>query len=424
MTKTNQKIPERWSVTRLELLGEFSKGSGITKNDLMQNGLPCVRYAELYTKFDFIIPCCISFISEETAKTAKPIRIGDILFAGSGETKEEIGKCAVYMNPLIAYAGGDNIIFRTTNVVPLYLSFYLNTLGRKQLNKLGQGDSIVHIHSNDLKNVIVPLPPLAEQEKIAEILGCWDDGIEKLSRLIEQKKLLKKGLMQRLLSGKQRLSGFSEPWSIKKLGEMGKFVSGGTPDTEKSKYWDGNIIWLTPSEITKLSTRFVSESERKITDLGLKNSSAVLLPIGSLIICTRATIGDCCINIKEVSTNQGFKNLIPENSNIDFLYYIISSHKTDLIRRASGSTFLEISKHDIEKLKYSVPSLSEQKAIADILSKADEEIDLLTSKLSALKSQKKGLMQKLLTGQIRVKVDSAAPLCERSETIQKRQVTE
>lgn len=193
-----------------------------------------------------------------------------------------------------------------------------------------------------------------------------------------------------------------EGWSVKKLGEMGKFVSGGTPDTEKPEYWNGDIIWLTPSEITKLPTRFVSDSERKITRAGLKNSSAVLLPVGSLIICTRATVGDCCINIKEVSTNQGFKNLIPENSNIDFLYYLISSHKTDLIRKACGSTFLEISKHDIEKLKYSVPPLSEQEKIAEILGTWDLAIEKLTALIEQKKLLKKGLMQRLLTGKQRL----------------------
>lgn len=194
----------------------------------------------------------------------------------------------------------------------------------------------------------------------------------------------------------------TEDWNIKKLGEMGKFVSGGTPDTEKPEYWNGDIIWLTPSEITKLPTRFVSDSERKITRAGLKNSSAVLLPVGSLIICTRATVGDCCINIKEVSTNQGFKNLIPENSNIDFLYYLISSHKTDLIRKACGSTFLEISKHDIEKLKYSVPPLSEQEKIAKILGCWDDGIEKLSRLIEQKKLLKKGLMQRLLTGKQRL----------------------
>ena len=191
-------------------------------------------------------------------------------------------------------------------------------------------------------------------------------------------------------------------WSVKKLGEIGTFVSGGTPDTEKAEYWNGDIVWLTPSEITKLKTRFVSDSERKITKLGLKNSSAVLLPKNSLIICTRATIGDCCINTKEISTNQGFKNLIPNNNCTDFLYYLISIHKSDLIRRACGSTFLEISKHDIEKLKYVFPPLAEQKKIAEILSCWDEGIEKLSALIEKKKIQKKALMQQLLTAKIRL----------------------
>lgn len=191
-------------------------------------------------------------------------------------------------------------------------------------------------------------------------------------------------------------------WSVKKLGEIGTFVSGGTPDTEKPEYWNGDIVWLTPSEITKLKTRFVSDSERKITKLGLKNSSTVLLPKNSLIICTRATVGDCCINTKEVSTNQGFKNLIPNNNCVDFLYYLISIHKNDLIRRACGSTFLEISKHDIEKLKYVFPPLAEQEKIAEILSCWDEGIEKLSALIEKKKLQKKALMQKLLTAKIRL----------------------
>lgn len=193
-----------------------------------------------------------------------------------------------------------------------------------------------------------------------------------------------------------------EGWSVKKLVEMGKFVSGGTPDTEKPEYWNGDIIWLTPSEITKLPTRFVSDSERKITKAGLKNSSAILLPVGSLIVCTRATVGDCCINTTEVSTNQGFKNLIPRDNDANFLYYLISSHKTDLIRKACGSTFLEISKHDIERLEYSVPPLAEQEKIAKILGTWDSAIEKLTALIAAKRLQKKGLMQKLLTAQIRL----------------------
>ena len=397
----NERSTE-WKKIKLGLLGEFSKGSGITKNDLVQEGLPCVRYAELYTKFDFIIPSCVSFISEETAKTAKPIQKGDILFAGSGETKEEIGKCAVYLNDLNAYAGGDNIIFRTTQAEPLYLSFYLNTLGRKQLNKLGQGDSIVHIHSDDLKNVIILLPPLAEQEKIAEILGTWDTAIEKLSALIEQKKQLKKGLMQRLLTGKQRLPGFSTPWKKVKLGDVASLFSGGTPSKEEPLYWEnGHIKWL--------SAKYIENDKiigwDYITDEGLEKSSAKTTQVNDIILVTRVSVGKIYFCQESYAVNQDLTVIRAKNISSNFLFFLIKNKQNLIIDKSQGLAIKGITKEELSNISFLLPSLPEQKAIADILSKADEEIALLTEKLSALKTQKTGLMQKLLTGQIRVKIN-------------------
>lgn len=186
-----------------------------------------------------------------------------------------------------------------------------------------------------------------------------------------------------------------EGWSVKKLGELGTTVSGGTPDTNKKSYWEGNISWLTPSEVTKLSNRFVYDSERKITELGLKYSSANLLPVNSLIICTRATVGECCINKIPIATNQGFKNLIPNNSNVDFLYYLLKNNKKEIIRKACGSTFLEISKKDIDSLSFFLPPLSEQRKIAEILGTWDEGIEKLSALIGLKEKQKKSLMQKL-----------------------------
>lgn len=187
-----------------------------------------------------------------------------------------------------------------------------------------------------------------------------------------------------------------EGWSVKKLGELGTTVSGGTPDTNKKSYWEGNIFWLTPSEVTKLSNRFVYGSERKITDLGLKNSSANLLPVNSLIICTRATVGECCINKIPIATNQGFKNLIPCNSNVDFLYYLLKNNKKEIIRKACGSTFLEISKKDIDSLSFCLPPLSEQERIAEILGTWDEGIEKLSALIGWKEKQKKSLMHRLI----------------------------
>lgn len=194
-----------------------------------------------------------------------------------------------------------------------------------------------------------------------------------------------------------------EGWSIKKLGELGDIVSGGTPDTNNSDYWDGTVLWLTPSEVSALSNRFIITTIRKITNKGLKQSSAKLLPINSLIICTRATIGDCCINKAPMCTNQGFKNIIVKNNDVNFLYYLVTKNKKELIRKACGSTFLEISKKDIENLKFAIPSLPEQEKIAGILSCWDDGIEKLSALIEKKKIQKKALMQQLLTGKHRLK---------------------
>ncbi|MBE6450326.1 MAG: hypothetical protein E7013_06620 [Alphaproteobacteria bacterium] len=193
-----------------------------------------------------------------------------------------------------------------------------------------------------------------------------------------------------------------EGWSVKKISDLGSVVSGGTPDTNNPEYWDGDVLWVTPSEVSNLSNRFLYSTERKITEKGLKESSAKLLPINSLIICTRATIGDCCINKVPMCTNQGFKNIIVKNNNVDFLYYLITKNKNELIRKACGSTFLEISKKDIDNLKFAIPPLPEQEKIAGILGTWDEAIEKLSSLIEQKKLLKKGLMQRLLTGKTRL----------------------
>lgn len=215
-----------------------------------------------------------------------------------------------------------------------------------------------------------------------------------------------------------------EGWSVKKISDLGNVVSGGTPDTNNSDYWDGDILWVTPSEVSNLSNRFLYNTERKITKKGLKESSAKLLPINSLIICTRATIGDCCINKVPMCTNQGFKNIIVKNNNVDFLYYLITKNKNELIRKACGSTFLEISKKDIDNLKFAIPPLAEQEKIAGILGMWDEAIEKLSSLIEQKKNLKKGLMQRLIYNRNDIKLYRVADLFElgRGRVISKEEI--
>ena len=202
-------IPKEWAVKVLGSFGSFSKGKGISNSEKKEMGLSCITYGEIYTTHDYVIKDFNSFIDIETAKKSQRIKRNDVLFAGSGETLDEIGKCVAYTKDVEAYAGGDIVIFSQNNVDCIYLSYSLNSdLITKQKRKLGQGYSVVHIYSSGLKKLYVPLPPLPEQKRIAEILSVWDEAIEQVANLINAKIALKKSLMQQLLTGKLRFKEF------------------------------------------------------------------------------------------------------------------------------------------------------------------------------------------------------------------------
>ena len=203
-------IPEDWEVKRLGEVGSFSKGSGVPKDKIISEGHPCLTYGDLYTKYDFVIKDIKSFIDEETSKESKEINAGDICFAGSGETPEDIGKCAAYLENCPVYAGGDIVILSpNNNINSLWLSYLLNSdIGGKQRYKFAQGFSIVHIYPDNLKQIQIPVPLLPEQQRIVSVLSLWDTAIAKQTALIEKLTLRKRGLMQQLLTGKKRLKGF------------------------------------------------------------------------------------------------------------------------------------------------------------------------------------------------------------------------
>ena len=194
---------------------------------------------------------------------------------------------------------------------------------------------------------------------------------------------------------KLRFPEFEGEWEEKELGEVGEFIGGGTPNTSIPEYWDGEISWYTPTEI-KEDTYLLKESRRKITELGLKSSSAKLLPKGSVLITTRATIGDVAIVNKPCATNQGFQSLVVKENQINrFWFYWIIKNRELLIKKASGSTFKEIAKNEIIKIGTIVPQEEEQQKIADCLSSLDELIEARKEKIASLKAYKKGLLQQM-----------------------------
>ena len=196
-----------WKNYQLRDLGEFLKSSGISRAESNTGKIPAVRYGELYTHHQNYVIDYVSHISKDVAVKAKQVYKGDILFAASGETKEEIGKCAAIISQETVYAGGDILIFRpNVNLNPIFMGTLLNTADVcRQRAEKGQGDAVVHIHADSLASIKIRIPEISEQDAIAGILFEMDKEIKLLEQKLSKYRHVKQGMMQQLLTGKIRL---------------------------------------------------------------------------------------------------------------------------------------------------------------------------------------------------------------------------
>ena len=193
---------------------------------------------------------------------------------------------------------------------------------------------------------------------------------------------------------KLRFKEFNDEWIETKIQNVATVIGGGTPSTDEPKYWGNEINWFTPSEIGK--TKYVTISNRKISQDGLNNSSAKLLPKGTILLSSRATVGEASILLNEASTNQGFQSLIVNENNCnEFIYYLKYKYKREMLIKSFGSTFLEISKSNVENIKIKIPSKEEQFMIANFLSLLDKKIELQSKKIEDLKLFKLELKERL-----------------------------
>jgi type I restriction enzyme S subunit len=287
---------------------------------------------------------------------------------------------------------------------PRYLAYILNR--NPYFLKFDDGVSQTHLLNPVFEKCRIPVPPTrAEQEAIADSLNDADALIGSLERVLAKRRQLKLGAMQELLTAKRRVGQFGGDWERRRLAELADIRSGGTPSTGQSQFWGGNVLWCTPTDITALNgSKYLDDTDRKLSQLGLKASAAEMIPANSVVMTSRATIGECAINRVPLSTNQGFKNFIPvEGVDVEFLYYLLLTQKQRFISLCGGSTFLEISKTQLAAFEVRVPATkAEQSAIAAILSDMDADIAALEEKLTKARQLKQGMMQELLTGRIRL----------------------
>ena len=294
-----------------------------------------------------------------------------------------------------------------------FASYFLQSHeGWKQLKGVITGSAQLGLTKDFVSKVDVPELPLPEQRKIASVLYAVDQAIQKTEAIIQQAKRVKRGLMQDLMESglfghdlvetDSRFGALPKSWKVKRLKELGKIAGRTAPEKEDSECWGGDIPWATPSEITNLEGNTISKTEEYLTERALEKVSSNLLPPGSVLLTTRATVGACAVNTVPITTNQGFKNVVPgEDLDTWYAYYRLIYEADQLEARAKGSTFREVGKETVENFEIPVPSRDEQQRIGEILKSIDDDILNNKNVVSEYERLKKGLMQDLLTGEVR-----------------------
>ena len=400
-------LPAGWKEVRLGDLGSFSKGAGIKKDDVGSAGVPCVRYGQLYTEHDSVIRSIRSFVSTEVASTSRPLVVGEILFAGSGETKAEIGKCVAYVDGIGAVAGGDLVILTPKLCSSIFLGYALNSpeVVRQKMAR-AQGDAVVHISAASLATVLVSLPPLKEQEAIAEALSDADAAIESLDALIAKKREVKQATMQQLLTGRTRLPGFTADWKVVRLGEVGSLRGGtGFPlrfqgrKSGEVPFYKVSDMNLPGNEIRMHdSNNWILEGDSRVLGAApFPKGSIVFAKVGAAVFLERKRIltRPSCIDNNMMA-------IIPDASWTDVRFLHCALQMVRFGDLVSATALPSINASGVAGISLAMPALKEQEAIAEALTVMDDELEALTEQVSKLRMIKEGMMQDLLTGKVRL----------------------
>ena len=397
-------IPEEWKVVPLSRTARrITRGASPRPIDSPlwfddESGVGWVRISDVTRSHRYL---------EETAQRLSDAGIRNSRFVRSGGLIMSI--CATVGRPIEtridACIHDGFVVFEQPQINQSFLYHALVDL-EQTWSRRGQTGSQMNLNTGLINGRLVAIPRTeAEQRAIATALSDVDALLDGLARLIAKKRDLKQAAMQQLLTGQTRLPGFGAKWVARPLGQVGDIKSGGTPSTTQAHFWDGGVPWCTPTDITGLRGRkYLIDTARTISTAGLQFSSAEVVPPRSLIMTSRATIGECAINLVPVTTNQGFKSIVTfAEIDVEFLYYLMTTQKTSLVALCAGSTFLEIGKKQLSGYMIKLPKdRVEQETIAAVLDDMDAELAALETRRDKTRDLKKAMMQELLTGRTRL----------------------
>jgi type I restriction enzyme S subunit len=327
--------------------------------------------------------------------SAKLIPENSILIAMYGDGKTA-GRCAINRLPVTTNQACCNLVINTKKADPNFMFYKISTL-YETFKGLKVGGSQQNLNSKTIREFNIEIPSLPTQHRIASILSTYDDFIEnnlKRIKLLEEKAVLG----YQLIAKTEKLEEFF-------IEDVCITLGGGTPSTSNPQFWqDGEVIWFSPTDLTKHSSIVLLDSEKKITELGLQKSSAKFLPPKTILMTSRASIGYFGLINKEASTNQGFINIIPHKEHHSaYMLFNLKSRKEEIIGHANGSTFLEISKGKFRQMKIKIP-------IDDnVLIEFEKEFELIFNMIENLLKQNTKLREardillpRLMSGEIEV----------------------
>lgn len=367
---------------------------------------------------NYFIPKQITDLVQSTEKEQESysIRRGDVFVTRTSETSDELGMSCVALKdyPMATYNGFTKRMRPITNrVFPEYIGYYMRLPSfRGEFRAFSTMTTRASLRNEDLLGLEVKLPSIEIQKKIADILSAYDDLIEnnqKQIKLLEEaaQRFYKEWFVDLRFPGHENtkiVDGVPEGWRVASIADICDTVGGGTPSTKIQSYYEkGDILWVTPTDITRNFSLALLDTEKKITPEGLKNSSAKMLPAETILMTSRASVGFFGMCKYEVCTNQGFISCIPKRENLQmYLLFNLKSRVEEIRQKAGGSTYLEISKTVFRELKIILPKdevLAEyQKNVHDIF----DEIYCRTEMIKSLVDMRNRVLPKLMSGEVEV----------------------
>ncbi len=403
------KLPTDWEVEPLPEISEIIPGNSppsSTYNDIRE-GLP---FFQGNSQFGHLHPQADTWCSDPR-KEAKNNDVLISIRAPVGDLNIADRNCCI---------GRGLAALRPKRVNGLYL-YYHFAERQDWLSRLATGSTFKAITKGDLQNLDVPFPPSDQQKKIASVLYNVDQAIQKAENIARQAERVKEGLIQEFYSegyydhekwqevDKQdayvmtRADEIPAEWEIRQLDEIADIKTGHTPSTSVDEYWDGDISWVDIHDLTQLEETVIETTDDTITQEGLENSGAKLLPEGTLVLCRTGAIGETAILGKEMATDQDQVTFECDESVVlpRYLMYLFEFATPQLQRLSAGSTHDKIQLHFFSDLEIPLPSLDEQQKIVEAIESVDSVVITNKEQLDDLKRVKTGLRQDLLSGDVR-----------------------